>query len=70
MLYLILPSLDSRQALISHLLEREILAVFHYLSLHLSAMAPARWARRRLRGHGANCRLSGELTFVYRHDGI
>ena len=38
MFYLILPSLDRRQALISHLLQREILAVFHYLPLHLSPM--------------------------------
>ena len=38
MFYLILPSLDRRQALISHLLQREILAVFHYLPLHVSPM--------------------------------
>ena len=38
MFYLILPSLDRRQALISHLLQREIFAVFHYLPLHLSPM--------------------------------
>jgi dTDP-4-amino-4,6-dideoxygalactose transaminase len=38
MFYLILPSIDRRQALISHLLQREILAVFHYLPLHLSPM--------------------------------
>jgi dTDP-4-amino-4,6-dideoxygalactose transaminase len=38
MFYLILPSLDSRQALISHLSQRGIFAVFHYLPLHLSPM--------------------------------
>jgi dTDP-4-amino-4,6-dideoxygalactose transaminase len=38
MFYLILPSLDSRQALISHLAGLGILAVFHYLPLHLSPM--------------------------------
>ena len=38
MFYLILPSSDRRQALISHLLQRKILAVFHYLPLHLSPM--------------------------------
>ena len=38
MFYLILSSIDRRQALISHLLQREILAVFHYLPLHLSPM--------------------------------
>ena len=36
--YLILPSIDRGQALISHLLQREILVVFHYLPLHLSPM--------------------------------
>lgn len=38
MFQLILPSLDCRQAVISHLLQCEILAVFHYLPLHLSPM--------------------------------
>lgn len=38
MFYLIMPSLVSRQALISHLGQRGILAVFHYLPLHLSPM--------------------------------
>ena len=38
MFYLIMPSLASRQALISHLGRRGILAVFHYLPLHLSPM--------------------------------
>ncbi len=36
MFYLLLPSLKYRQALISHLRSRGILAVFHYLPLHLS----------------------------------
>ncbi len=34
--YLLLPSLAVRQAFIAHLRAREILAVFHYLPLHLS----------------------------------
>ena len=38
MFYLIMPSLASRQALIFHLGRRGILAVFHYLPLHLSIM--------------------------------
>lgn len=38
MFYLLLPSLDVRQALIEHLKARGILAVFHYLPLHLSEM--------------------------------
>jgi dTDP-4-amino-4,6-dideoxygalactose transaminase len=36
--YVIMPSLESRQALISHLAGFGILAVFHYLPLHLSPM--------------------------------
>ncbi len=36
MFYLIMPSFESRQALISHLAGFGILAVFHYLPLHLS----------------------------------
>jgi dTDP-4-amino-4,6-dideoxygalactose transaminase len=38
MFYVIMPSLKSRQALISHLARFGILAVFHYLPLHLSPM--------------------------------
>jgi dTDP-4-amino-4,6-dideoxygalactose transaminase len=38
MFYLIMPSLVARQALIAHLKTRGILAVFHYVPLHLSAM--------------------------------
>lgn len=36
--YLLMPSLEARTRLIAHLGERLILAVFHYLPLHLSAM--------------------------------
>ena len=38
MFYMILPSLRARQALIEHLKGRGILAVFHYVPLHLSEM--------------------------------
>jgi len=38
MYYLIMPSLDSRQALIESLKQRGILAVFHYVPLHTSEM--------------------------------
>jgi dTDP-4-amino-4,6-dideoxygalactose transaminase len=38
MFFVIMPSLKSRQALISHLAGFGILAVFHYLPLHLSPM--------------------------------
>lgn len=36
--YLLMPNLEQRQALIAHLRERGILAVFHYQPLHLSVM--------------------------------
>lgn len=36
MFYILLPSLEARSALIQHLAEHEILAVFHYLPLHTS----------------------------------
>jgi dTDP-4-amino-4,6-dideoxygalactose transaminase len=38
MFYLLLPSLDDRRALISHLKAKGILSVFHYVPLHLSEM--------------------------------
>ncbi|MCL4552094.1 MAG: dTDP-4-amino-4,6-dideoxygalactose transaminase [Candidatus Marsarchaeota archaeon] len=38
MFYLLLPSLEHRQELITHLKARGILSVFHYLPLHLSEM--------------------------------
>jgi dTDP-4-amino-4,6-dideoxygalactose transaminase len=38
MFYVIMPSFETRQALISHLAGFGILAVFHYLPLHLSPM--------------------------------
>jgi len=38
MFYMLMPSLAARQALIDHLKTRSILAVFHYLPLHLSVM--------------------------------
>jgi dTDP-4-amino-4,6-dideoxygalactose transaminase len=45
MFYLILPSLECRQALIAHLKEQGILSVFHYVPLHLSAMGEKFGAR-------------------------
>jgi len=38
MFYLVMPSLEARQAFITHLKSRNILSVFHYLPLHLSTM--------------------------------
>src|SRR5205814_9085763 len=49
MYYLLLPSLDVRQALIAHLKKRGVLAVFHYLPLHLSTMG------RRFGGRDGAC---------------
>ena len=39
MFYLLMPSTEQRDALISFLKARRILSVFHYLPLHLSDMA-------------------------------
>lgn len=38
MFYLLMPSLEERQALIAHLREHQVGSVFHYLPLHLSDM--------------------------------
>jgi dTDP-4-amino-4,6-dideoxygalactose transaminase len=38
MFYLLMPTLEARQALIDHLKRHGILSVFHYLPLHLSGM--------------------------------
>jgi dTDP-4-amino-4,6-dideoxygalactose transaminase len=38
MFYLLLPTLEDRQAFIEHLRQRGILAVFHYVPLHLAPM--------------------------------
>jgi dTDP-4-amino-4,6-dideoxygalactose transaminase len=47
--YMLLPSLDIRQALIEHLRARDIYAVFHYLPLHTSEVG------RRLGGKEGDC---------------
>jgi dTDP-4-amino-4,6-dideoxygalactose transaminase len=44
--YLLLPSLEVRQALIAHLKARGIMSVFHYLPLHLSTMGQRFGGRR------------------------
>ena len=38
MFYVLLPSLEVRQALIAHLKAHDVMSVFHYLPLHLSPM--------------------------------
>jgi dTDP-4-amino-4,6-dideoxygalactose transaminase len=49
MFYLLLPSLEDRQALIAHLSAQAIHSVFHYLPLHLSEMG------RRVGGREGDC---------------
>jgi dTDP-4-amino-4,6-dideoxygalactose transaminase len=56
MFYLLLPSLESRQALISYLNTLEINSVFHYLPLHLSSMG------RRLGGKNGDCPITEEIS--------
>jgi dTDP-4-amino-4,6-dideoxygalactose transaminase len=54
--YLILPSTQERIALITHLKARGILAVFHYLPLHLSEMG------RSLGGVEGSCPVTEEMS--------
>jgi dTDP-4-amino-4,6-dideoxygalactose transaminase len=56
MYYLLLPSLAKRQALITHLRERGILSVFHYLPLHLSAMG------RQFGGQPGQCPVTEDVS--------
>jgi dTDP-4-amino-4,6-dideoxygalactose transaminase len=56
MFYAIMPSLESRQALISHLAGLGILAVFHYLPLHLSPMG------LRFGGRQGDCPVTEDLA--------
>jgi len=56
MFQLVLPSLDARQRLTEHLRARGILAVFHYLPLHLSPMG------RRLGGRPGDCPVTEDLS--------
>ncbi len=54
--YLLMPSLAARQALIAHLRARDILAVFHYLPLHLSPMG------RRFGGWPGQCPVTESVS--------
>ena len=56
MFYLILPSLEKRQALIAHLKTEGILSVFHYLPLHLSKMG------RRFGGKEGDCPVTEDVS--------
>ncbi len=56
MFYLLLPSLEIRQALIDHLKARGVLSVFHYLPLHLSDMG------RRFGGQEGDCPVTEDVS--------
>lgn len=56
MFYILLPSLEYRQALIAHLRSCGILAVFHYLPLHLSDMG------KRFGGREGDCPVTEDLS--------
>jgi len=56
MYYLLLPSLDVRRKLIAHLKARGILAVFHYLPLHLSEYG------RRWGGKTGDCPVTEDVS--------
>ena len=68
MFYLLLPSLELRQALIEHLRQRGIESVFHYLPLHLSEMG------RRFGGKPGDCpvteRVSDRLVRLPFHNAL
>jgi dTDP-4-amino-4,6-dideoxygalactose transaminase len=56
MFYLLLSSIQDRQALIAHLKTRSILSVFHYTPLHLSDMG------RRLGGYPGQCPVTERVS--------
>jgi dTDP-4-amino-4,6-dideoxygalactose transaminase len=56
MFYLLMPSLEQRQALIAHLKAYNILSVFHYLPLHLSEMG------RRFGGREGDCPVTEDVS--------
>jgi dTDP-4-amino-4,6-dideoxygalactose transaminase len=56
MFYVLLPSLEIRQALIAHLKAQGIMSVFHYLPLHLSEMG------RRFGGRPGDCPVTEDVS--------
>ena len=56
MFYLLMPSLGARQRFIAHLKERDIMAVFHYVPLHLSEMG------RRFGGGDGDCPVTEDVS--------
>ena len=68
MFYILLPTLELRQKLISYLRERGIYSVFHYLPLHLSDMG------RKFGGREGDCpvteRVSDQLIRLPFHNAL
>jgi dTDP-4-amino-4,6-dideoxygalactose transaminase len=56
MFYLLMPSLDARQSFLSYLRSRGILALHHYLPLHLSDMG------RSFGGHESSCPVTESVS--------
>jgi dTDP-4-amino-4,6-dideoxygalactose transaminase len=56
MFYLLLPSLEKRQAMIAHLNARNVNSVFHYLPLHLSIMG------QRFGGQEGDCPVTEDVS--------
>lgn len=56
MFYMLLPSIEQRQALIAHLKGQGILSVFHYLPLHLSVMG------QKFGGNAGDCPVTEETS--------
>ena len=56
MYYLLLPTLEQRQALAAHMKRRGMLAVFHYLPLHLSEMG------QRFGGQAGDCPVTENIS--------
>lgn len=56
MFYLIMPSAESRDALLAHTKERGVLCIFHYLPLHLSPMG------RKMGGVPGMCPVTEDLS--------
>ena len=56
MFYLLLPSLETRQALIAHLRAQGIISVFHYLPLHTSEMG------RKMGGEPGDCPVTENIS--------
>lgn len=54
--YLLLPNLQTRQALIDHFRRRDILSVFHYVPLHLSRMG------REFGGYEGQCPVTEHIS--------